>query len=98
MVARHPRYERTTHLDDVRGKGFEDMRVFIGGVVEGHANALGAHELEDGDRWVRIVRKGPRVRLHDQKVRTSRDFQGQLHEAAKVLVVEVVDGQVHRDG
>ena len=74
------------------------MRVFIGGVVEGHANALGAHELEDGDRWVRIVRKGPRVCLHDQKVRTSRDFQGQLHEAAEVLIVEVVDGQVHRDG
>ena len=98
MITAHARDESAADLDDVYGKLLDQMRVFVGGVVQGHANALGAHELEDGDRRVRIVREGPRVRLHDQQVRTSRDSQGQLHEAAKVLVVEVVDRQVHRDG
>src|SRR5438477_489508 len=76
MVAAHARDEAAADLDDVDGKLLDQMRVFVGGVVEGHANALGAHELEDRDRRVRIVREGPRVCLHDQQLRTSRDFQG----------------------
>src|SRR5207253_5242900 len=50
MVAAHARHEGAADLDDVDGELLDQMRVFVGGVVEGHANALGAHELEDGDR------------------------------------------------
>src|SRR6266550_6320067 len=52
VVLRHPRYEGPPHLHDVRWQVLEHVGIVLPSVIDRHAHALAAHELEHADGWV----------------------------------------------